>query len=52
MRQCAKVKVKRMTPILLANPGNCNGCRLCELACSFENEGEFRSAKSRGIGSS
>ncbi len=36
-----------MEPILMVNPADCNGCRLCELACSLRNEGEFNPARSR-----
>ncbi len=29
------------------NPDKCTGCLQCEMACSFENEGVFNTAKSR-----
>ena len=32
---------------LVIDPGKCTGCRQCEMACSFENEGVFNPAKSR-----
>ncbi len=33
--------------MLFMNPENCSGCRLCELACSFANEGVFSPEASR-----
>ncbi len=33
--------------MLSINPENCSGCRLCELACSFANEGVFAPGASR-----
>ncbi|HYH38122.1 MAG TPA: 4Fe-4S dicluster domain-containing protein [Azospirillum sp.] len=29
------------------DPGKCTGCRQCEMACSYENEGVFNPSKSR-----
>ena len=36
-----------MQKSLHIDPGKCTGCVQCELACSFENEGVFNTAKSR-----
>ncbi len=36
-----------MQRALLLNPDKCTGCLQCEMACSFENEGVFNTAKSR-----
>ena len=33
--------------IITVNPDECTGCRLCELACSLKNVGEFNPARSR-----
>lgn len=33
--------------IITVNPDRCTGCRLCELACSMKNTGEFNPARSR-----
>jgi len=33
--------------IVTVNPDKCVGCRLCELACSLKNTGEFNPAKAR-----
>ena len=33
--------------ILAVNPSKCTGCRLCELACSLRNAGEFNPSRSR-----
>lgn len=33
--------------IITVNPDKCTGCRLCELACSLKNVGEFNSTRSR-----
>ncbi len=33
--------------IILADPGKCTGCRVCELACSFKHEGVFQPSLSR-----
>jgi carbon-monoxide dehydrogenase iron sulfur subunit len=33
--------------IITVNPSKCTGCRLCELACSLKNAGEFNPSKSR-----
>ena len=32
---------------IAVNPSKCTGCRLCELACSLRNAGEFNPTKSR-----
>ena len=32
---------------LSIDPGKCTGCRQCEMACSYENEGLFNPSKSR-----
>ena len=36
-----------MLKALVIDPGKCTGCKQCEMACSYENEGEFNVAKSR-----
>ena len=36
-----------MANVLMIHPDKCTGCRNCELACSFEHEGQFRPAASR-----
>ena len=36
-----------MLKALEIDPGKCTGCKQCEMACSYENEGEFNVAKSR-----
>ena len=36
-----------MQKSLHIDPGKCTGCVQCELACSWENEGVFNTAKSR-----
>ena len=36
-----------MLKSLHIDPGKCTGCLQCEMACSFENEGVFNTAKSR-----
>jgi len=36
-----------MTKVLLIDPTKCRGCRRCEYACSFANEGEFNPNLSR-----
>ena len=36
-----------MLKALVIDGGKCTGCKQCEMACSFENEGEFNVAKSR-----
>lgn len=33
--------------IITVNPDKCTGCRLCELACSLKNVGEFNPARAR-----
>lgn len=33
--------------IVTVNPDKCTGCRLCELACSMRNTGEFNPASAR-----
>ena len=33
--------------IITINPTKCTGCRMCELACSLKNEGEFIPIKAR-----
>jgi Fe-S-cluster-containing hydrogenase component 2 len=33
--------------VVLADPALCTGCRVCELACSFQHEGYFSPALSR-----
>lgn len=33
--------------VLAINPHKCSGCRLCELACSLKNTGEFNPARAR-----
>ncbi|MFX1257468.1 MAG: 4Fe-4S dicluster domain-containing protein [Promethearchaeota archaeon] len=33
--------------VLVINPENCTGCRMCELACSSSKEGEFNPGRSR-----
>ncbi len=33
--------------IITVNPSKCTGCRLCELACSLRNAGEFNPSRSR-----
>jgi carbon-monoxide dehydrogenase iron sulfur subunit len=43
-----KVETRRNNvKIITVNPDRCTGCRLCELACSLKNTGEFNSARSR-----
>jgi Fe-S-cluster-containing hydrogenase component 2 len=36
-----------MEKVLLISPERCIGCGSCELACSIQNEGEFRPAMAR-----
>jgi Fe-S-cluster-containing hydrogenase component 2 len=36
-----------MQRLLHMEPGLCTGCLQCEMACSFEHEGEFNPARSR-----
>jgi len=36
-----------MQKALVIDPGKCTGCKQCELACSYENEGSFNVSKSR-----
>ena len=36
-----------MANVLMIHPDKCTGCRNCELACSFEHEGQFRPGASR-----
>ncbi len=36
-----------MQKVLVINPENCTGCRICELACSLFHEGRCNSAESR-----
>ncbi len=36
-----------MLRALVIDAGKCTGCKQCELACSFENEGLFNVSKSR-----
>jgi Fe-S-cluster-containing hydrogenase component 2 len=36
-----------MKKMLMIYPDRCTGCRNCELACSFFNDGEFRPSSSR-----
>ncbi len=36
-----------MLRALQLEPEKCTGCRQCEMACSFENEGAFNPSKSR-----
>ena len=36
-----------MQKALVIDPGKCTGCKQCEMACSYENEGEFNPSKSR-----
>jgi Fe-S-cluster-containing dehydrogenase component len=36
-----------MLKALVINPAKCTGCKQCEMACSYENEGEFNVSKSR-----
>jgi len=36
-----------MLKALVIDPGKCTGCKQCEMACSYENEGVFNPAKSR-----
>ncbi len=33
--------------IITVNPDKCTGCRLCELACSLKNVGEFNPSRAR-----
>jgi Fe-S-cluster-containing dehydrogenase component len=33
--------------IITVDPDKCTGCRLCELACSLKNTGEFNPARAR-----
>jgi len=33
--------------IIAVNPDKCTGCRLCELACSLKNTGEFNPTRAR-----
>ena len=35
-----------MNRVLIADIDNCSGCRICELACSMENHGEYNPQKS------
>jgi carbon-monoxide dehydrogenase iron sulfur subunit len=43
-----KVETRRNNvKIITVNPDRCTGCRLCELACSLKNTGEFNPARSR-----
>ena len=37
----------RKVKIITVNPNKCTGCRLCELACSFKNTGEFNPVRAR-----
>ncbi len=36
-----------MLKALDIDPGKCTSCKQCEMACSYENEGEFNVSKSR-----
>ena len=36
-----------VTQQLVIHPEKCTACRMCELACSFEHEGEFNPQRSR-----
>ena len=36
-----------MARVMMIHPDKCTGCRNCELACSFEQEGSFRIGASR-----
>ena len=36
-----------MQKALVIDPGKCTGCKQCELACSYEQEGTFNISKSR-----
>jgi carbon-monoxide dehydrogenase iron sulfur subunit len=36
-----------MLKALVIDPGKCTGCKQCEMACSYENEGVFNPARSR-----
>ncbi|MGB0659642.1 MAG: 4Fe-4S dicluster domain-containing protein [Mangrovicoccus sp.] len=36
-----------MLKSLVIDPGKCTGCKQCEMACSYENEGVFNPSKSR-----
>ena len=36
-----------MLKSLVIDPGKCTGCKQCEMACSYENEGSFNPSKSR-----
>jgi len=36
-----------MQKALVIDPGKCTGCKQCELACSYEQEGSFNISKSR-----
>ncbi|MFC2014297.1 4Fe-4S dicluster domain-containing protein [Chloroflexota bacterium] len=36
-----------MAKIITVNPDKCTGCRLCELACSLKNTGEFNPTRAR-----
>ena len=36
-----------MMKALVIDPGKCTGCKQCEMACSYENEGVFNPSKSR-----
>ena len=36
-----------MAKVLMIHPDKCTGCRNCELACSFEQEGNFRPGATR-----
>jgi Fe-S-cluster-containing hydrogenase component 2 len=38
---------KGMQKSLSIDPNKCTGCRQCEMACSFENYGQFNVSKSR-----
>lgn len=33
--------------VIAVDPNKCTGCRLCELACSLKNTGEFNPARAR-----
>jgi anaerobic carbon-monoxide dehydrogenase iron sulfur subunit len=36
-----------MARVLMIHPDKCTGCRNCELACSFQQEGSFRPGATR-----
>jgi Fe-S-cluster-containing hydrogenase component 2 len=38
---------KSMQKSLHIDPGKCTGCKQCEMACSYEQEGQFNLSKSR-----